>query len=149
MSSRLFQRVRENEGLCYSIYSFHSSYADSGIFGVYCGTSPEKYSRAVELIIEECASMANKGTNEEELRDAKSFMKGNLALSLESIEVRMGQLARNEILYGRNYSFEDMCKYIDEVNVEEFNRVAKSIISGKGTLVTIGAVKDDREFITL
>jgi predicted Zn-dependent peptidase len=150
MSSRLFQRVRENEGLCYSIYSFHSSYDDSGIFGVYCGTSPEKYLRAVDLIIEECSSMANRGTNEEELRDAKSFMKGNLALSLESNEVRMGQLARNEILYERNYDFDDMCTLIDAVDVSEFNRVAKSILlSGKGTLVTIGPVKDDREFITL
>jgi predicted Zn-dependent peptidase len=149
MSSRLFQRVRENEGLCYSIYSFHSSYDDSGIFGVYCGTSPDKYSRAVELIIDECSIMAKKGTNEEELRDAKSFMKGNLALSLESIEVRMGQLARSEILYGKNYDFNDMCNFIDQVTVDEFNRVAKSIFTGKGTLVTIGPIKDDREYITL
>ena len=95
MSSRLFQRVRENEGLCYSIYSFFSSYADNGVFGVYCGTSPDKYERAKELIIEECASIAKNGVTTEELADAKSFMKGNLALSLESIEVRMGQLARN------------------------------------------------------
>jgi predicted Zn-dependent peptidase len=150
MSSRLFQRVRENEGLCYSIYSFHSSYADNGIFGVYCGTSPEKYARAMDLIIDECGKVAHGIVTEEELRDAKSFMKGSLALSLESIEVRMGQLARNEILYGRNFSYDDMSKFIDAVTIDEFNEVAAQImLKDKATLVTIGPIKDDRDGIQI
>src|SRR3990172_8530216 len=103
MSSRLFQNIREKEGISYSIYSFHSSYTDSGIFGIYCATLPENYSRAVELIIEECREMAIHGITEEELQDAKDFMKGNLALSLESVEVRMGQLAKDEITFQRSF----------------------------------------------
>jgi len=151
MSSHLFQRVRENEGLCYSIYSFHSSYVDGGVFGVYCGTSPDKYARALELIVDECGKIARDGITSHELDDAKSFMKGSLALSLESIEVRMGQLARNEILYGRNYDFDEMTAFINAVTVDDFSRVTKSVfLSGKGTLVTIGKLGDEkREGIAL
>jgi predicted Zn-dependent peptidase len=146
MSSRLFQRVRENEGLCYSVYSFHSAYADGGVFGVYCGTSPEKYARALELILDECSTIVKTGITQQELTDAKSFMKGSLALSLESIEVRMGQLARNEILYGRNYDFDEMSRLIEAVTPDDFSRVAKNIFrSGPATLVTIGKVDDSSE----
>ncbi|HEY1405499.1 MAG TPA: pitrilysin family protein [Spirochaetota bacterium] len=151
MSSRLFQRVRESEGLCYSVYSFHSSYVDGGVFGVYCGTSPDKYSHALDLIIDECGKIAREPISGQDLLDAKSFMKGSLALSLESIEVRMGQLARNEILYGRNYDFDEMSRLIDAVTADEFMRVAQSILlSGSATLVTIGKIGDDkRDGITL
>jgi len=151
MSSHLFQRVRESEGLCYSIYSFHSSYVDGGVFGVYCGTSPDKYARALELIVDECGKIAREGIVSNELEDAKSFMKGSLALSLESIEVRMGQLARNEILYGRNYDFDEMSAFINAVTVDEFSQITKSVfLSGKGTLVTIGKLgNEQREGIVL
>lgn len=150
MSSRLFQRVRENEGLCYSIYSFHSSYEDNGIFGIYCGTSPEKYARAMELISDECSKVAKGGVTAEELKDAKSFMKGSLALSLESIEVRMGQLARNEIMYGRSYTYDEMAALVDAVTLDDFNSVAEQVFLNKtGTLVTIGSVKDDREGVKI
>jgi predicted Zn-dependent peptidase len=150
MSSRLFQRVRENEGLCYSIYSFHSSYDDNGIFGVYCGTSPEKYARAMDLIADECAKIAKGAVTAEELKDAKSFMKGSLALSLESIEVRMGQLARNEIMYGKSFTYDEMAALIDAVTLDEFNSVAEQVLLGKkGTLVTIGNVKDDRDGVVI
>jgi predicted Zn-dependent peptidase len=142
MSSRLFQKVRENEGLCYSVYSFHSSYRDLGIFGVYCGTSPEKYSRALELIVEECRELLSNGITEEELADAKTFMKGNLALSFESIEVRMGQFARDEICYGRQFDFEDVVKTINAVTIEDMARVAETIFRGKKAVhVSIGDLK--------
>ncbi|HPU90569.1 MAG TPA: pitrilysin family protein, partial [Spirochaetota bacterium] len=93
MSSRLFQNIREKEGLCYSIYSFHSSYADSGIFGIYCGTAPENFRRTLDLILDECVVMLRTRITEQELADAKTYMKGNIALSFESTEVRMSQLA--------------------------------------------------------
>ena len=141
MSSRLFQRVREAEGLCYSVYSFHSSYQDSGVAGVYCGTSPEKYARAMELIIEECQRIYKEPITAQELQDSKNFMKGNLALSLESIEVRMGQLARNEIMFGRNYEFDEVVRNIDAVTIEDFVRVAERIFKNKtGVLATVGKI---------
>ncbi|MDY6967919.1 MAG: pitrilysin family protein, partial [Spirochaetota bacterium] len=82
MSSRLFQSIREREGLCYSIYSFHSSYSDNGIFGIYCGTSPANYKRSLELIIRECEILLKNGITSQELEDVKTYIKGNLALSL-------------------------------------------------------------------
>lgn len=146
MSSRLFQRIRENEGLCYSVYSFHSSYMDSGVAGVYCGTSPEKYARAMELIIEECQKIYKEPISEAELKDSKNFMKGNLALSLESIEVRMGQLARNEIMFGRNYEFDEVIRMIEAVTVDDFVRVAERIFKNKtGVLATVGKIPSGQD----
>ncbi len=149
VSSRLFQNIREKEGLCYSIYSFHSSYSDTGVFGIYCGTSPENYKRVLKLILKECEILLKKGITEQELADVKAYIKGNLALSLESTEVRMGQLARNEITYGRDYSFNEIVKQIDTVSLNDFTRVCKKIFDGKRlTVVSIGKNNDagDKKF---
>ncbi len=141
MSSRLFQNIREREGLCYAIYSFHSAYLDNGVFGVYCGTSPDNYTRALGLIVKECESLLAEGVTEEELGDAKTFMKGNLALSMESTEVRMGHLAKNEMIYGRHFSFDEMVERIDAISMDDFGRVIDSIFRGKQlTLVSIGRI---------
>jgi predicted Zn-dependent peptidase len=148
MSSRLFQNIREKEGLCYSIYSFHSSYIDRGVFGIYCGTAPENYHRALDLIVMECESILKNGVTGEELTDAKTFMKGNMALSLESTEVRMSQLAKNEMIYGRQYTFEEMVQKINAVTLDDFNRVCASIFgNAKLTLVSIGKLPQAEEKI--
>ncbi|HDP81114.1 MAG TPA: insulinase family protein [Spirochaetes bacterium] len=139
MSSRLFQNIREKEGLCYSVYSFHSSYKERGIFGIYCGTSPENYDRALELILKECRAVVETGITAEELEDAKTFMIGNLALSLESNEVRMGQLAKNEMVYGRDFPFLEIAQKINSVTLDDFNRIGHYLFADKElTLVTIG-----------
>jgi len=141
MSSRLFQNIREREGLCYAIYSFHSAYLDNGVFGVYCGTSPDNYARALGLIVRECEALLDRGVTEEELEDAKTFMKGNLALSMESTEVRMGHLAKNEMIYGRHLSFDDMVSKIDAISMGDFEKVIDSIFREKQlTLVSIGKI---------
>ncbi|MBN2401438.1 MAG: insulinase family protein [Spirochaetes bacterium] len=142
VSSRLFQNIREKEGLCYSIYSFHSSYHDTGVFGIYCGTSPDNYKRVLNLIMKECKNLLKKGITEQELIDIKAYIKGNLALSLESTEVRMGQLARNEITYGRNFSFIEIVEQIDKVTLNDFERVCKKLfIDKRFTVVSIGKNK--------
>jgi predicted Zn-dependent peptidase len=141
MSSRLFQNIREREGLCYAIYSFHSAYLDNGVFGVYCGTSPDNYARALGLIVRECEALLDQGVTEEELEDAKTFMKGNLALSMESTEVRMGHLAKNEMIYGRHFSFDEMVSKIDAISMGDFKKVIDSIFREKQlTLVSIGKI---------
>lgn len=143
VSSRLFQNIREKEGLCYSIYSFHSSYSDYGIFGIYCGTSPDNYQKVLQLILHECENLVKNGINEQELLDVKAYIKGNLALSLESTEVRMGQLARNEITYGRDFTFEEIVAQIEKVTMDDFNRVCKKLLNGKRfTVVSIGKNKN-------
>lgn len=142
MSSRLFQNIREKEGLCYSIYSFHSSYTDNGIFGIYCGTSPENYTRVLELILDECRTIVKKGITEQELSDVRAYIKGNLALSLESTEVRMGQLARNEMTYGRYFTFDDNIRQIESVTMDDFTRVCDNILKDKRfTIVSLGNLK--------
>ncbi len=142
VSSRLFQNIREKEGLCYSIYSFHSSFSDTGIFGIYCGTSPDKYQRVLKLIIRECKSLIKNKINKHELEDIKTYMKGNLALSLESTEIRMDQLARNEMTYGRTFTFDEISEQIDKVTLDDFERICDKILKGKRfTIVSIGKDK--------
>ncbi len=149
MSSRLFQNIREKEGLCYSIYSFHSSYTDKGIFGIYCGTSPDNYRKALDLILQECHDLLDRGIIEEELEDAKAFMKGNLALSLESTEVRMGQLARTEMAFGRYFSFEEIVEQVDQISLSDFRRVTERVFqSQKLTLVSIGKLEESDAHLT-
>jgi predicted Zn-dependent peptidase len=139
MSSRLFQRLREKEGLCYSIYSFHSSYKDAGLFGIYCGTSSEKYEKALQLILDELNNIVQKGIDEDELNDAKTLVKGNLALSLESIEVRMGQLARDEINYGRFYTYDEIIEKVFAVTRNDIMDTLRDLFVDKQlTHVSIG-----------
>ncbi len=139
MSSRLFQKLRENEGICYTVFSFHSSYTDHGVFGIYCATSSDNFYRAVDLIVNECRELVSDGITESELEDAKTFLKGNLALSLESVEVRMGQLAKNEIFYGKYFSFEDLAGYINSITLDDFNRVARRLfMDTRFSIVSVG-----------
>jgi predicted Zn-dependent peptidase len=143
MSSRLFQNIREKQGISYSIYSFHSSYSDSGVFGIYCATLPEKYARAVELIVDECRSIALLGISDDELQDAKDFMRGNLALSLESVEVRMGQLAKDEITFERSFSFGEIVDSINRVSRDDFMRICERIFGNKKlSVVSVGKLAD-------
>ena len=143
MSSRLFQNIREKEGISYSIYSFHSSYIDCGVFGIYCATMPEKFGLTVDLIMKECKKMLYEGITDDEFNDTKAFMKGNLALSLESNEVKMSQLARNEMTYGRYFDFNDVVKIIDNITLDDYFRVCDIIFKNKTfSLVSAGRLKN-------
>ncbi|MCL2025927.1 MAG: insulinase family protein [Leptospirales bacterium] len=139
MSSRLFQKIREDAGLCYSIYSFHLSFSDLGLFGIYCATGGANFRKAFDLITDECRLLLKKGVSATELEDAKTFMKGSLALSLESIEVRMGQLAKNEIAFAKHFSFDDIIKQIDSINRDSFMRLVSRIFENKElSVVSVG-----------
>ena len=99
MSSRLFQEVRERRGRVYSIYSFMSSFIDCGYFGIYAGTNPEWVEEVLEVTLGEVNKIARNGLTDEELARAKSQLKGNMLLGMESTESRMNRLARNEIYF--------------------------------------------------
>ncbi len=143
MSSRLFQNIREKEGISYSIYSFHSSYHDCGIFGIYCATAPDTFHTAIDLIVKECQDLIENGITNEEFEDSKSFMLGNLALSLESIEVRMGQLAKNEISFGRNYTFKEINDKIKNISLDDFKRISDRIFKDQTfSIISIGKLKE-------
>ena len=124
MSSRLFQRIREELALAYTVYSFQSFYAESGIFGVYVGTRPEWEGRAVEAVREEYRRLAGEGLGKGELEQTKQQVKGQIMLSLESTSARLYRLA-GFALYEEPYrSLDDLLARIDSVTEAEVAEAA-------------------------
>ncbi|HKP00426.1 MAG TPA: pitrilysin family protein [Nitrospiraceae bacterium] len=136
VSSRLFQEIREKRGLAYSIYSFLSGYSDSGMITVYAATRPKEVDCVVDLICREIRRIGTKGVEQKELERAKTQMKGNLMLSLESSHSRMSKLAKDELTYGRHMSLEDLLIHIDRVNQEQVSNVARQLFTLDSLAIT-------------
>jgi predicted Zn-dependent peptidase len=126
-SSRLFQNIREQRGLAYSIYSFTALYFDTGLWGVYAGVSKRKLKEVTALIISEMLNLENTLTDAE-LDRAKRHLKGNLILGLESTSSRMNNIARQEIYFSRYISPEEILKSIDIVNMNQIIEMAEKLI---------------------
>jgi predicted Zn-dependent peptidase len=135
VSSRLFQEIREKRGLAYSVYSFTSSYLDTGLWGVYAGVSKKRIREVAEVIIAEMRDFSHTLT-EIELQRAKNHLKGNLILGLESTNSRMNNLARQEIYFGRYISPEEILKSVDMVNLKQIRELSGRLISGEMFAVT-------------
>ncbi|MDF0642883.1 MAG: pitrilysin family protein [Nitrospira sp.] len=127
VSSRLFQEVRENRGLAYSIYSFLSGYSDGGMITVYAGTKAKEATRVVDVICREIRRLRNKGVEKHELQRAKNQMKGSLMLSLESSHSRMSKLAKDELIHGARISLEEILRQIDRIKPEHVHRVGREL----------------------
>lgn len=128
MSSRLFQEVREQRGLCYSIYSFHAPYSDTGFFGLYTGTDPNDAPEMMEVIVDVIRESVETLT-EAEVARAKAQMKAGLLMALESCSSRAEQLARHMLAYGRPLTVEELVKRIDDVSVDSTRDVARSLLT--------------------
>ncbi|MET0904493.1 MAG: pitrilysin family protein, partial [Tardiphaga sp.] len=128
MSSRLFQEVREQRGLCYSIYSFHAPYSDTGFFGLYTGTDPNDASEMMEVIVDVIRESVETLT-EAEIARAKAQMKAGLLMALESCSSRAEQLARHMLAYGRPLTADELIKRIDAVSVESARDAARSLLN--------------------
>lgn len=139
MSSRLFQRVREEMGLAYSVSSFHSYHSDSGTHGVYLATSPENAALAIEAVREELRAAAAIGFTPEEVAAGKGQLKGQLTLSLESPSSRMYRAASTE-LYGEPYrSIDDVLSQVDVIRVEEVAAIAATVFAPEQqTVLSLG-----------
>ena len=139
MSSRLFQRVREELGLAYAVYTFQSFHADVGMHGVYVGTGPETAREALDAIDAELAAVATNGLPAEELAMGKSQLKGQITLSLESVSARMYRCAGVE-LYGEPYrTLDEMLALVDGVTEEQIAEVARDFFGPeKQTVVSLG-----------
>ena len=139
MSSRLFQRIREELGLAYSVYSFQSFHEDSGVHGVYVGTTPESARAAVDAINAEMELLAAQGLSEEDLTAGKSQLKGQITLSLESPSSRMYRAAGVE-LYGEPYrTLDEVLALVDAIDIETVAALCNTYYSpGKQTLVSLG-----------
>jgi predicted Zn-dependent peptidase len=139
MSSRLFQRVREELGLAYAVYTFQSFHADVGMHGVYVGTGPETAREALDAIDAELATVAANGLPPEELAMGKSQLKGQITLSLESVSARMYRCAGVE-LYGEPYrTLDEMLAQVEAVTEEQIAEVARDYFAPeKQTVVSLG-----------
>jgi predicted Zn-dependent peptidase len=147
MSSRLFQEIREQRGLAYSVYSFISSHADTGQFGVYTGVHPDNVQQTIELIVQAMNRICHTPINAAELHDAKEYTKGNLILATESVDNQMVRLAQNEIHFNDYVPLAWVIEQIDAVNPDEIQTLAQTLFKAEQSSLTIlGAVDEKRNF---
>jgi predicted Zn-dependent peptidase len=143
MSSRLFQNIREKQGLAYAVYSELSMYTDTGCMAIYAGTSVETAAKVVESIIQELRELKQNLVPAEELRRAKDHLKGSFVLGLESTSSRMGNLARQELYYKRFFTIDEMLESIERVTASEVQRIAQEFFEPKHiTLAMLGNLGD-------
>ncbi|MGE0752949.1 MAG: M16 family metallopeptidase [Variibacter sp.] len=128
MSSRLFQEVREQRGLCYTIYAFHSPYTDTGMFGLYAGTDANDAQELMKVVIDEIATTAETIT-ETEVNRAKAQMKAGLLMGMESCSSRAEQLARQMLSYGRPLPAAELVAKIDGVTVESARVAGRALLA--------------------
>jgi predicted Zn-dependent peptidase len=137
MSSRLFQNIRERQGLVYSIYSDLNPYRDTGCLAVYAGTSRESASKVVQSVVSEFHKLKAEPVPAEELRRSKDQLKGSLMLSLESSSARMSNLARQEMYFDRFYDLDELIEKIEAVTVEDLTSLANEFFKTESVAVTI------------
>ncbi len=138
MSSRLFQEVRENRGLCYAIHAFHMPYADTGMFALYAGTDEADAPELMRVAIDQ-VTLATETLNESEVARAKAQMKAGLLMALESSEARLGQIARQMLAFGRPMPLDEIVGKVDAVTVESARAAGRALIGrGKPAIAALG-----------
>jgi predicted Zn-dependent peptidase len=137
MSSRLFQNIRERQGLAYAIYSDLNPYRDTGCLSVYAGTSRQSAAKVVQSIVSEFHKLKVEPVPEEELRRSKDQLKGSLMLSLESSTARMSNLARQAMYFDRFYGMDQLIERIEAVTSEDLKKLAEEFFRTEAIAVTI------------
>jgi predicted Zn-dependent peptidase len=137
MSSRLFQTIREERGMAYSIYSDLSPYRDTGTLCVYAGTSTSKALEVVDLILAEFRNLKETPLTQEELTRAKDQLKGNLLLGLESSNARMANLARQEMYFHHFFTVDELIARVDEVDAPQVQTMAQRLFNPEHIAVTL------------
>ena len=137
MSSRLFQNIRERQGLAYAVFSDLNPYRDTGCLSIYAGTSAESAAKVVESIVKEFRNLKQELVPEDELRRAKDHLKGSLMLSLESTSSRMSNLARQEMYFGRFFSLDELVESIEAVTADHIQRIAQKFFDQKQIALTV------------
>ena len=146
MSSRLFQKIREERGLAYSVFSYPSSFQDSGLFSIYAGMKASQLKTVSELVMEEINSIITNGISEEELFDSKEQLKGSYILGLESTSGRMISIGKSELLLNKINSPAEILEKIDKVDMSSVNDIIKTVFDTKkmGAAI-IGSVDKDMD----
>ena len=140
MSSRLFQEVRERRGLAYSVYSYHSMYADAGIFSAYAGTTPARAKQVLSIVRAQLEDVAEKGLSPDEFDRAKGHMRGSLVLSQEDPGGRMSRLGKSEISQGEILTVNQLLSRIAAVTPDDAVRAAERVLSQPMTTTVLGPV---------
>lgn len=144
-SSRLFQQVREQRGLAYSVYSTIATYADTGSFGVYAGCAPERLDEVAGVICAVLADVAAEGLTPAELVRAQGSLRGGLVLGLEDTPSRMNRLARSELDHGRQRTIAESLDRISAVTGEDVAAVAKELLGAPLTAAVVGPYDTDND----
>jgi predicted Zn-dependent peptidase len=137
MSSRLFQTIREERGMAYSVYSDITPYRDTGALCIYAGTSAGKALECIDLILAEFAKLKQEPLSEEELTRAKDQLKGNILMGLESSNSRMANLARQEIYFGQFFSSDEIIARVEAVQAEQVQKMAQQLFDPERIAVTL------------
>ncbi len=145
MSSRLFQEVREKRGLVYSIYSFTSSYADGGVFGIYAGCGEDEVPELIPVMCDEIIGVTT-GITDAELERARAQLKASILMSLESTSSRCELLARQKAIYGRPVPVDEVVRRVVAVGAADVTRVARRLFASRPTLAVLGPISKLEEY---
>ncbi len=137
MSSRLFQNIRERQGLAYAVFSELNPYRDTGCLSIYAGTSVESAPKVVDSIVKEFRDLKENRIAADEIRRAKDHMKGSLMLSLESTSSRMSNLARQEIYFKKFFTLDELVESIEHVTEDDVQRIAREFFEPKSIALTV------------
>ncbi len=138
MSSRLFQQIREQRGLAYSTYSFTSSYAGDGLFGLYAGCQPGKADEVVSIMKAVLDSVATGGLSPDEIERGKGQLRGGMVLGLEDSGSRMTRIGKAELTYGDVLGLDDLLALVEAVTPEQVNALAAELIAQPSCLTVVG-----------
>jgi len=147
MSSRLFQEVREKRGLAYSVYSFTSHYADTGLVGVYAGCAPKKAREVLDICREQLHLVGASGLSAEELERGKGQMRGGLVLGLEDTGSRMSRLGKAELVYGELMTVDEILAAIDAVTLDDVHEVAMALFAAPQAIAAVGPYDGDTSLV--
>jgi predicted Zn-dependent peptidase len=146
MSSRLFQEIREKQGLAYSVYSNTLSFRDTGLFTVFLGTAPGDLEKCLKIIVRELRQLKELPLTNEELQLVKESLKKTILINEDSVEGRMMNLARSQMFFGRELTLKEVFRAIDGVTAKQVQALARERFDGKNcrTLVLGPKLKDQQ-----
>ena len=145
MSSRLFQEIREKRGLVYSVYSFTAAHCATGMFGIYAGTESKQLPVLMPVVADEIKKICNERVTEKEFNRAKMQMKAGIKMGLESSSSTAEVLARQNLIYNRSLTTDEVVEKIESVTVENVRQTAVEIFTSKPTYTLLGAINSYME----
>ncbi|HIJ65630.1 MAG TPA: insulinase family protein [Candidatus Hydrogenedentes bacterium] len=144
-TSRLFERIREHEGLAYSVYTFHSCYLSAGMFGVYAATAPENLPRVLDLSCDELRKLRETPVSPEELESNREQLKGTMFMALESTFNRMSRMAKSLLYHGRIIGVDEVVERIDAVTADDIQALAQELFDpGKCAMAVLAPLNGRR-----